>query len=222
MLSHVHVIFQGEGELWLGGMASLAVILITAMAYNFAMSYLNQYPAESVGPSSFACDETIRNAKFESGLKAQSVPVAEVERPIFNALEEQRFTLHLDFINTAIPCTKVTIVEEIESFTFPLPDVTCTEAHAIVSVSAPLPQHAITIQAVFHDIQPVGGVRVGLSGSGHAKELYVLQELNFGRTFFSDSNETMAQHTTMQLRVTKVSAFAILCSAKFMCDVDYQ
>ncbi|CAF4628565.1 unnamed protein product, partial [Rotaria magnacalcarata] len=35
----------GEGELWIGGVASIAIILVTAMAYAFAILYLNQYPS---------------------------------------------------------------------------------------------------------------------------------------------------------------------------------
>ncbi|CAF5147019.1 unnamed protein product, partial [Rotaria sp. Silwood1] len=57
--------FWGEGELWIGGLASIAIVLIIAMAYAFAMSYLNQYPSEKVGPSTFAYDTTIRNTKFQ-------------------------------------------------------------------------------------------------------------------------------------------------------------
>ena len=67
---------KGEGELWIGGLASIAVIVMTIMAYVFGISYLNQYPAELVGPSSFACDVDIRNAKYESNLKALAVPVS--------------------------------------------------------------------------------------------------------------------------------------------------
>ena len=193
--------------MWLGGIASLAVILITGMAYNFAVSYLKQYPAEKVGPSSFACDDTIRNAKFESTLKALAVPVSEVEEPIFEALTKQKFTLKLELINTAVPCTKISIVEVAEAFTYALSDVKCSEAKGTASMSVGLPQHIINLRVVINDIQLVGGLRVGLSGPGEEKELHTLQELNFNQAFFSDTAETLAQQAAIQLTVTKVSGF---------------
>ena len=191
--------------MWLGGIASLAVILITAMAYRFAISYLNQYPAENVGPSSFACDETIRNAKFDSNMKALAVPISEMERPIFDALNKQNFTLHVAFINTGATCMKVSIVEVIESSTYALPNVSCDATNGIVSIRAIMPQHKITVRAIVNDIQLIGGMRVGLSGPGQETKLYTLQELTFNRLFVGDAAKTLAQQPTIQLEVTKVS-----------------
>ena len=189
----------------MGGIASIAVILITAMAYRFALSYLAQYPAEKAGPSSFACDDTIRNAKFESKLRALSLPVPEMEQPMFEALDKQTFTLHVDLINTVIPCIKVSIVEVIESVTYALPDVLCNATNGTVTIRAVLPQHTITVRAVLDDIQLVGGVRVGLSGPGQAAKLYTLHELNFNRALFSDAAGTLAQRSAIKVSLTKVS-----------------
>ena len=174
------------------------------MAYNFALSYLNQYPSEKVGPSSFACDETIRNAKFESSLRALAVPVSDVEEPIFNALAEQQFTLHLDFINTAMPCTALSIVEVIESYTSPLSSVKCANATGILSASVVLPHHTMTVRAVLGDIQMVGGLRVGITGPGLDNDSYTLHKLNFRKAFYSVSADTLAQQATIQLGMTKV------------------
>ena len=175
------------------------------MAYNFAVSYLAQYPAERVGPSSFACDETIRNAKFDSRLRALSVPVSDTEQPILDVLDEQIFTLHLDFINTATSCETVSIVEVIESFTYPLPGTSCDTTNGTVSVRVPLPQHTITMRAVLNDIQLVGGLRIGLSGPGQERKLHTLHELNFNRTLFSSAAGTLAQQSTVKVALTKVS-----------------
>ena len=191
--------------MWLGGIASLAVILITVMAYRFALAYLNQYPAENVGPSSFACDETIRNAKFDSNMKALAMPSSEMERPIFDALNKQTFTLHVAFINTGATCMKVSIVEVIESATYALPNVSCDATNGIVSIRAIMPQHKITVRAIVNDIQLIGGMRVGLSGPGQETKLYTLQELTFNRLFVGDAAKTLAQQPTIQLEVTKVS-----------------
>ena len=175
------------------------------MAYRFALAYLNQYPAEKVGPSSFACDETIRNAQFQSRLRALSVPVSEMERPIFDALNKQTFTLHLVLINTALSCIKVSMIEVIESFTYALPDVLCNATNGTVSIRVVLPQHTITVRAVLDDIQLVGGVRVGLSGLGQQAKLHTLNELNFHRALFSVAAGTLAQRSTVKVSLTKVS-----------------
>ena len=205
LIIRIHRLLQGEGELWLGGIASLAVILITVMAYRFALLYLNQYPAEKVGPSTFACDESIRNAKFESSMKALAVPVSEVETPMFDALAKQKFTLHLDLVNTAVSCIKVSIAEVIGAFTRSISNVTCTESNGTVSLRAALPRHIITVRVLLSDIQLVGGLRVGLFGPGEVNGLYTSQELNFHEAFFSASVGTLAQHGKIKLTLTKVS-----------------
>ena len=189
----------------MGGIASFAVILISVMAYRFAVSFLNQYPAESVGPSRFACDETIRNAKFESTLQAVVVPVSEAEKPIFDALTNQPFTLHLTFINTALSCRKVSIVGIIQSYILSLRDVTCTEMNGTISIRAALPQHTIVVRAILNDIQLVGGVRVGLSGPGQMTDQNTLHELNFDETFVSEYGQTFSQQSTIKVVLTKVS-----------------
>ena len=192
------------------------------MAYRFALSYVSQYPAEKVGPSSFACDETIRNAKFDSSLEALSVPISDIERPMFAALNKQTFTVHVDFINTAASCAIVSIVEVIESFTYTLPNVWCEATNGIVSIRAVLPQHTITVRAILNDIQLVGAVRVGLSGPEQKTQLYTLHELNFNRAFFSSAAKTLAQQPTIQLEITKVSCFSYPTYNQDCCPVDHQ
>ena len=124
---------------------------------------------------------------------------------IFDALDEQTFTLHLDLINTATSCTAVSIVEVIESFTYVLPNVLCKATNGTVSIVAVLPQHKITVRAILNDVQLVGGVRVGLSGPGQETQLYTLNELNFNRALFSDAAGTLAQRSAIKVSLTKVS-----------------
>ncbi|CAF3727056.1 unnamed protein product [Rotaria sp. Silwood1] len=117
----------GEGELWIGGLASIAFVLIIAMAYAFAMSYLNQYPSEKVGPSTFAYNTTIRNTKFQSNLQTLAVPVFDEEQPMFNLLNEQNFTFHLKFINTVASCMILSISEVTNSTTISMALSSCSD-----------------------------------------------------------------------------------------------
>ena len=181
------------------------MILITGLAYYFALSYLNQYPAEKVGPSTFACDETLRNAKFQSNLQARAVPVSDVEQPMFDLLDNQNFTMNVDFLNTAFSCDKVSIVEVIESSTSSLVPSSCMATNGILSLSVPLPQHDVTVRFVLADVQLIGSVRMGLSGVGDEGEMYTLQEVNFRQVFSSSSGRTLAQTATVKMEVTKVS-----------------
>jgi hypothetical protein len=196
--------FQGEGELWLGGIASIAVVLVTVMAYAFGVSYLHQYPAETTGPSDFACDTTIRNAKFASSLHASAVPVSDIEQPMFEMLDQQKFILQLDFLNTKMTCEKIVIWELIETSATKLPSKSCTHSDGILSTSAYLTHHDIRIQVVLQDIQPVGGIRLSIFADGEEKLLYSLQPVNFSHSFFNETGGTLAQRASINLAITKV------------------
>ena len=175
------------------------------MAYRFSISYLNQYPAEKVGPSTFACDATLRNAKFQSNLQARTIPVSDLEKPMFDLLDAQNFIMTVDFLNTAFTCNRVSIVEVIASSTLPLMPSSCMNVNGTLSLSVSLPQHDVTVRFVLADIQLIGGVRIGLWGDGEEGEMYRLQELNFRQVFSSSSARTLALKAMVQLGITKVS-----------------
>jgi hypothetical protein len=193
----------------------MAVLLITAMAYYFAISYMNQYPAEKVGPSTFACDRTIRNAKFQSTLQARSVPLKTEEEPIFTMLDRQNFTLYADFFNTAIDCRSVSMYQIIESSTTPLKNVSCSMLNGTLFTSVDLSEHEVKIRIVLNDNKLIGAVRMGLSGDGVPNDTYRLQDLKFRQVFSSAFNRTLSQTGTIEMALTKVSNFMLsisLCS----------
>jgi len=175
------------------------------MASTFSMLYMHQYPSEDVGPSTFACDPTTRNAKFDSSLQPLAVPVDDEEQTIYDWLNDQNFTLQLEFINTAASCTTLSISEVVASSTTSLNFSSCSNQNGILSASVFLPEHDITIIAIQDDIQIVGGIRVGLSGPGQQNGSNTLQELNFIQSFYSQSGRTLAQTATINMALTKVS-----------------
>ncbi|CAF3410284.1 unnamed protein product [Rotaria sp. Silwood1] len=72
--TRIHSIFKKtdlirEGELWVGGLASFSVVVLVCFAYAFSNAYYNQYPIETSTDSYFACDLSIRNAKFQTSLQ---------------------------------------------------------------------------------------------------------------------------------------------------------
>jgi ribosomal protein S8 len=177
------------------------------MAYAFAISYLNQYPSEKVGPSTFACDETIRNAQFATSLQALAIPVSDEQEEIFDLLNEQNFTLSLDFINTASSCLELSVVEVVQPSTISLSLLSCSDSNGTVSARVQLPQHGTTIMVTLSGIQLVGGVRLGLSGPGAEIGVNILQELDFLQPFYSQVAGTLAQNPTIAVTLTKVSLF---------------
>ncbi|CAF3469666.1 unnamed protein product [Rotaria socialis] len=193
----------GEGELWIGGLASLAIILITAMAYAFALSYLNQYPSEAVGPSNFACDTTIRNAQFETNLQALAVPISSDQQVIFDLLNQQNFTLYLQFINTAATCTSLTISQVTDSATVSLRFLSCSQVNGTLLARVLLPEHDIKITATLSEVQVVGAIMVGLDGPSSETEFCSLKELKFRQSFYSPSAETLGQAATISMGLTK-------------------
>lgn len=174
------------------------------MAYGFAISYLYQYPAEDVGPSNFACDTTIRNAKYESNLKSLAIPASDTEQTIFDMLDQQNFTFNIEFINTASDCTAVSISQIVDSTTLSS-QINCSTSNGIIRSSVQLFEHDLEIVVTLNDIQTVGAIRLGLSGPGKSESLYTLKDLYFLKAFYDSSNRTFAQRAKIGMYLTKVN-----------------
>ncbi len=102
----------GEGELVVGGLFSFAIVVLIAFAYSFSNSYFHRYPIEQInGDVTFACDQTLTNAQFSSGLMSISIPPNDDEVPIFQLLDAQSLTLYIDFINTLFTCTDISVLQ---------------------------------------------------------------------------------------------------------------
>jgi hypothetical protein len=186
---------------------SIAIIVLVSFSFAFSSGYLNQYPAEKASPSSFACDTTIRNAKFDSSLLSLSIPPSNEEQTIFNLLNNQQFILHVDLLNTLTTCSSLSVNQVLAggTSTSALSLTSCTnDLNGTLSTMITLPYQGITVQIVIADIQLIGAMRIGLSGSGAQTERSTLKELDFRQTFnFTD--RTLAQTVNINLELTKVS-----------------
>ncbi|CAF4925501.1 unnamed protein product, partial [Rotaria socialis] len=58
---------------------------------------MRQYPIETSSDSYFACDTTIRNAKFQTGLQSLAIPFAKPDQQMFDLLDNQTLILNVDF-----------------------------------------------------------------------------------------------------------------------------
>ncbi len=191
--------------MWIGGLISLAIVVLLIFAYTFSAAFYQNYPSETSDPLTFTCNEVIRNVKYESGLQSLSIPVTKEEQPMFNLLNQQHFTLRLDLLNTIASCKSLSVEQILGSSAIELFS-TCTNLNGILSVIVELPYQKAIIKWIINDIALIGAIRIGLSGYERENEFYRLKQLDFSRTFYDHSNRTLAQMTTMNLELTKVNS----------------
>jgi hypothetical protein len=158
-------------QLWIGGLVSAGVIVLVAFAYSFSNAYFHQYPIEKVTHnSSFACDVTIRNAKFSTTMQKmpESSYSTKQNQPMFDLLNSQTFYLRIDLVQTAFTCQDSLAVYGLsDNQLSPLTISTCETSYneSILSLTVLLPAHAITVKLMLPGTRTVGAIRVGLIGS---------------------------------------------------------
>jgi hypothetical protein len=199
----------GEGEFVIGGLFSFAIIVLIVFAYTFSSAYYNRYPIEQISSSAnFACDPTLSNAQFYSGLMTTGIPPNDLEAPIFSFLDDQPLTLYVEFINTLFKCTDVTATQ-IKDTNLDMTISSCSDSNNVVSVSLPLPSHSINMQVLLADTNTVGGLRMRLEGPGVYEEnesleaVYTLGNLTFAQVF-SVSDRLLTQQPSCTLQLVKV------------------
>ncbi|CAF4267914.1 unnamed protein product, partial [Rotaria sp. Silwood2] len=67
-----------------------------------------------------------------------------------------------------------------------------------------LSSDADTIQLIIDDFQPIGGLGLGLTGSGKESGSSTLKDLEFSQTFYN-SNRTLAQAAAVSLQLTMIN-----------------
>lgn len=97
----------GNGELWFGGLMSFAIITLIIYCFWFGIIFTAKYPIETSTDADFACDTSLRNTQFSSLLQLLTILKSDQEKPIFTVLDEQNFTLTLNFIQTGYTCDNI-------------------------------------------------------------------------------------------------------------------
>jgi hypothetical protein len=197
----------GEGELWIGGLATFCVIVLVVSCYVFSAKYYNSYPIETAGPSTYTCDTSIRNAKFTSSLQSLAVPVSEDFQEMIDLLNNQAFDINVAFINTMCNCTSgpITLVYLLGTNWLPIStNLACNSSNYILNISARLPFRPITVQFNLPNTYLIGGLRIGLSAPGDVNSpTMMLRDLDFSQTF-SQSGRMLGQNANIALQLTKV------------------
>ncbi|CAF1156572.1 unnamed protein product [Rotaria sordida] len=194
------------GDLWIGGLASFCIIVLSISCCVFSAYFYNSYPIETAPPSTYTCDTTLRNAQFSSSLQSLSIPVSDNVQDMFNLLNSQAVNLDVAFINTVYNCTSDAITLTYYSGTawVPISSLPCTSSNYILSYSVPLPYRPITVQFTLPNIYTIGGLRVGLSGAGKNKtSKKSVQTLGFSQVFTQDGH-MVGQNIYIVLQLTKL------------------
>ena len=198
-----HADLIGEGELWVGGLASFSVVVLVAFACIFSQQYVRQYPIETVQNSTFACDELIRNSKFQTSVQSLAIPLTSFDQKMFDLLDNQQFLLNIDFVNTLINCDAVSI-EALYGITWTtIRWLSCDNVNSTLTLSIPLPFQHISVQIYVADSRAIGALRVGLNSPGHQSGSYSLKELNFIQAFYKNT-EILARNLPVTISLTKV------------------
>jgi hypothetical protein len=198
-----HTDLIGEGELWVGGLASFSVLVLVTFAVVFSNHYVKQYPIETSSDFSFACDTSIRNAKFQTSVQSLAIPLTDADQTMFDLLNHQEFLLNVDFVNTLIKCDAVSI-EALFGITWSTVRwLSCENVNYTLSLSIPLPYQLIAVQIYVADIKTIGALRIGLFGSEHHRENYALKQLNFYQAFYKNES-ILARNLPVSLSLTKV------------------
>ena len=174
MFADVHIIdrkyFLFILQLWFGGLVSAAIIVLVVAAYYFSNAYLQQYPVErTTTNSSFACDAALRNAKFSTTMQktSGSSHSTSENKPIFDLLNSQSFTLNIDLIQTAFTCADSLYVQRhtgFQSTLLPISGCETIQNGTTLSLVILLPVHEIRLQLILPGLKTIGAIRLGLSG----------------------------------------------------------
>ncbi|CAF0947172.1 unnamed protein product [Adineta steineri] len=196
----------GNGELWFGGLVSFAVMVLIIFSFWFGSVFLKLYPAETSDNAYFACDSSLRNAQFSSGLQLLTTIKSDDEQPIFDMLDSQNFTLEINFVQTGFTCNDVFAQNNFGSYavSFSLTNCILQPDNATLSVSISMPYHLMNIQLNLTGQSYIGGVYICLMGDNSTSNnsLYTVQQLKFCQLFSTD-NQTISQNTEISFILTK-------------------
>lgn len=163
---------------------------------------MKQYPIETANDATFACDPTLRNAKFSTSMQSLGTPILEDDQPIFDMLDKQAFTLNVAFLNTDFHANQLNVSLVLGSVLLELPKVT-KQTEGILGVSTNLTSHSPTIRFNVSSDSAAGGFRVGLQGPSMTDGNFEVLELNFSYAFYHD-DRTLTQDPIITIQLIKL------------------
>lgn len=195
-----------DGERWIGGLMSLAILVLFGFAFWFAVEYIKLYPIETSSYSRSSCDKTIRNSLFQSSLQLP-LPNPDGSRwSIFDMLDEQPLTMAIDLINTRATCSDITIQENRHGLFYsilPINECILQPDNMTRSVSTILPENWPNVQINITGPYFVGGFRLCLRGPNRTKGNNQVHAVDVCQ-FFSTPNQTLSHSSTLSVVLIRV------------------
>ncbi|CAF1049422.1 unnamed protein product [Adineta steineri] len=202
----MHTDLIREGQRWVGGLATIAIIVLVSFAYWFSASFLKRYPIEEVSePANFACDSTLINAKFATGLDLLAIPQSIDAQRMFNLLDNQIFNITVELINTGFTCDSISVQENLIGTQYANLILSCerSEWNAVTSVTFTLPDHYSSVQLNMTGPHWASAVRICLRGESQTIMNTMLHALDFCQ-LFSAPNQTLGHASTIPFIMTKI------------------
>jgi len=205
-----HTDLIGEGERWIGGLASVIIFTIIIYCSIFAFFYFSSYPIETTEAVDKACDNNKRNSKFDNALQLPLPGTDGAYWKIFDMLDKQPFTMAIHLINTRAQCDNITVERNRRTGTpLSMVETNCTLSPNNVSgsFSFGLPTHKSIVRVDISGPYFIGALRLCLHGkSGTESEdsaLHRLHELDVCTLFYTN-NQTIGLSTGFTVRLIKV------------------
>ena len=204
-LKHVDIIHQGEH--WVSGLASFAIVVIIGMTAWFAADYVKLYPIETSPEMRAACDANIRNARFDNALQLPLSMSDGSQWMIFDLLQAQPFSMSIDVINTAARCENITVRQNrisVPPVNLKKQNCSLTNNNVTVSFSFTLPAHQTTVQVDVIGPYFIGALRLCLlAPPDRSQRANNVHELNVCSLFFTP-NQTIGSYTDFTVNLVKV------------------
>ncbi|CAF3978164.1 unnamed protein product [Adineta steineri] len=200
----------GQGERWIGGLASIVIFTIIIYCVVFACFYFYSYPIETTEAVNKACDDDQRNSKFDNALQLPLPGTDGTYWKIFDMLNKQPFTMTIHLINTRAQCDDITVERKRHTGTpLSLVEKNCTLSPNNVSgsFSFSLPTHTSIVRVGINGPYFIGALRLCLYGKSDSETedmtLHQLHELDVCTLFYTN-NQTIGLSTAFTVRLIKV------------------
>ena len=204
-LKHCDIIF--EGERWIGGLASFAVMVVIGFTCWFSLAYLQLYPIETSSDFLASCRAPQYNSNFDNGLQLPLSDPNGTSWAIFDMLDSQPFTLFVDVINSPVQCTDIRIQQNRRSLlpvSLPTRNCTLSSSNLTGYFSFDPPAHTTTVQVDIIGPYFIGALRFCIRGPSDIKDkVNILHELDVCTLFYT-ANQTIGLSTDFTVKLIKV------------------
>ena len=204
-----HIDIIGEGERWIGGLASFAISILIAFSCWFAYNYLHLYPYKETTFREL-CGDDQQNTKLDSALQLLLPESNGQYWEIFHLLDEQKFTMIVYLINTRATCSTIDVqLKRVNGSPLNIPIYNCTLSTNSVTGSFyfELPSHATTIEIGITGGYFIGALRLCLRGVANNRiynnAAHILHELD-SCTLFRTEGQTIGFETDFTVHLIKV------------------